>query len=99
MYARVNVLEGTPDQIDAMFDEVREWILPRAKELDGFRGVAALGDRQSGKALGITFWESEEAMHASEEVADHGRTESAEVSGEDIASVETYEVGIIELES
>jgi hypothetical protein len=37
--------------------------------MDGFKGMIALGDRQSGKTLGITFRESEEAMRASEEAA------------------------------
>ena len=30
--------------------------------MDGFEGMIALVDRRSGKTLGITFWESEEAM-------------------------------------
>jgi hypothetical protein len=29
--------------------------------MDGFEGMIALVDRHSGKTLGITFWESEEA--------------------------------------
>ena len=49
--------------------------------MDGFKGMIALGDRQSGKTLGITFWESEEAMRASEEEANRLREESAEAGG------------------
>jgi hypothetical protein len=29
--------------------------------MEGFKGMIALGDRHSGRTLGITFWESEEA--------------------------------------
>jgi hypothetical protein len=32
--------------------------------MDGFKGFVALGDRQSGKLLGVAFWESEEALRA-----------------------------------
>jgi hypothetical protein len=61
--------------------------------------MIALGDRRSGKTLGITFWESEEAMRASEEAADRMREETAEAGGDTIAGVERYEVGLFEVES
>jgi len=82
-----------------MLRQVREEVLPRAKQIDGFKGMIALGDRHSGKTLGITFWESEEAMRASEEAANRLREESAEAGRETIASVERYEVGLFEVES
>jgi heme-degrading monooxygenase HmoA len=75
-------------------------ILPQAKEGDpGFKGIIALTDRQGGKLLGITFWESEEAMRATEEEASRLREESAEVGGGTVAGVERYEVGLFEVES
>ncbi len=61
--------------------------------------MIALVDRHSGKTLGITFWESEEAMRASEEVANRLREESAEAGSGTIAGVERYEVGLFEVES
>jgi heme-degrading monooxygenase HmoA len=82
-----------------MLRQVREEVLPRAKQVDGFKGMIALGDRHSGKTLGITFWESEEAMRASEEAANRLREESAEVGGDTIVSVERFEVGLFEVES
>jgi heme-degrading monooxygenase HmoA len=92
-------LEGSPAPIDQMLRQVREEVLPRAKQVDGFKGMIALGDRHSGKTLGITFWESEEAMRASEEAANRLREESAEVGGDTIVSVERFEVGLFEVES
>jgi heme-degrading monooxygenase HmoA len=99
MHARVSIFEGSPDRIDDSLRQVREQVLPRAREMDGFKGLIALGDRQSGKTLGITLWESEEAMRASEEAANRMRTESAEASEEQIAGVERYEVGLFEVPS
>ena len=99
MHARLSILEGSPDQIDASLRQAREVVLPRGKQMDGFKGMIALGDRQSGKTIGMTFWESEEAMHASEEAANRLREESAEASGETIAGVERYEVSLFEVES
>ncbi len=99
MYARVSTLEGPPDLIDEGLRQVREVVLPGASQMEGFKGMIALADRQSGKTLGITFWESEEAMRASEEAASHLREDSAEAGGGTIAGVEHYEVGLFEVES
>ncbi len=86
--------------IDESLRQAREVILPQAKEMDpGFKGIIALTDRQGGKLLGITFWESEEAMRASEEAANRLREESAEAGGGTVAGVERYEVGLFEVES
>jgi heme-degrading monooxygenase HmoA len=99
MHARVSILEGPPAPLDQLLREVREEVLPQAKQMEGFKGMIALGDRHSGKTLGITFWESEEAMRASEEAANRLREESAEAGGDTIAGVERYEVGLFEVDS
>jgi hypothetical protein len=100
VHARVSIFEGPPDMIDESLRQAREVILPQAKEGDpGFKGIIALTDRQGGKLLGITFWESEEAMRATEEGANRLREESAESGGGTVAGVERYEVGLFELES
>jgi hypothetical protein len=61
--------------------------------------MVALADRQTGKTLGITFWESEEALKASEEAADRLREGSAEAMSDTITDVERYEVGLFEVAS
>jgi heme-degrading monooxygenase HmoA len=99
VYARVSTLEGRPDQIDEGLRYIREQVLPTGKTDPGFKGVIALGNRQSGKTLAITLWESEETMRASEEGANRLRGGWAETSGQEIASVERYEVGLFEVES
>ena len=99
MHARVSIFEGAPDEIDEALRQAREQVLPQARQMDGFKGIIALGDRQSGKTLGITLWESEEAMRASEEAANRLREESAEAGGGTVAGVERYEVGLFEVPS
>ena len=99
MYARITTLEGSPDEIDQGLRYVRENVLPQLQQQDGFKGMTALADRQSGKTLGITFWESEEALRASEEAANTMRQDSAEAMGDTIAGVERYEVGFLEMSS
>ena len=94
MFARVSAYRGDPAQIDKGLDHARENILPRVQQIEGFEGVYYLVDRESGKALTITLWESEEAMRASEEAANQLRSESADASAATVESVERYVVAI-----
>jgi heme-degrading monooxygenase HmoA len=98
VYARVSTLEGSTEQLDERLRFLREEVLPTGKEDPGFKGMIALGDRQSGKTLAITLWDSEEAMRATEQDANQRRSAWAETSGQEIASVESYEVGLFEVE-
>ena len=99
MHARMSILEGLTDQVDEGLRHVREQVLPLLQQQDGFTGFVALSDRQSGKVIGISFWESEQAMQASEEVGDRTRSESAEAGGATVAGVERYEVDVFEVSS
>jgi heme-degrading monooxygenase HmoA len=51
-------------------------------------------DRESGKGMSITIWESEEALNASAAKADELRSQGAEAGGAQIESVESYEIGM-----
>lgn len=97
MLARVSTYEGPPDRMEEGISHARERILPAARNIDGFSGILLLADRETGKSLSITLWESEQAMRDSEEEATRLRRESAEAGGETIAGVERYEVSIFEV--
>jgi hypothetical protein len=67
MYARVATFQGDPANVDAAIDRVRadvEGTPPPG--LEGTR-MLMLVDRQSGKGIGITLYESEEAMRRGDE--------------------------------
>jgi len=94
MYARVASFEGRdPSLTDELIERVRERGPGAVPDARGFLG---LFDRERGAALGITFFDSEEAIHGSEqafeEMAQHF---PAEMRGRR-TSVETYEVTIQE---
>jgi heme-degrading monooxygenase HmoA len=99
MFARVNILQGPPDRVEDGIRDVRERILPAAKQMEGYQGILLLVDRSTGKAMGITLWETEEARKASEEAADRLRGESADATGGQIVDVQRYEVVLDELTS
>ena len=100
MHARMSFFEGPPHMIDEGVRQAREVVLPQTREIDpGFKGIITLTDRQARKMVWITFWESEEAMGASEEVANRLSQQTVDVAGGMVAGVERYEVGLFELES
>ena len=99
MYARMSTLEGLPDEMDEGLRQVKAHVLPLLQQQDGFKGFIALGDRQSRKLVGVSLWESEQAMWASEEVGDRTRSESAEAVSAAVAGVERYDVGLFEVSS
>ena len=92
MYARVNTIEGSPDRMDDATTHIQEQTMPQLRQMDGFQGFIALGDRQSGKVLGVAFWESEEALGATEEALSSVRSGAAEAAGGTLTGVERYEV-------
>ena len=99
MHARVTTIEGAPDKMDDVSRHVREQTLPQLQQMDGFKGFAALADRHSGKLLGVAFWESEEALRATEEAVSSVRSGAAEAAGGTVAGVEQYEVVVFEAPS
>jgi hypothetical protein len=45
----------------------------------------------------VSFWESRQAMRASEELSDRTRSDTAEATTDTIEDVERYEVGLFEM--
>ena len=98
MFARITTIgEAPPQRLDDMTHEIREHVLPALRQQDGFSGFLVLLERASGKVLGLTLWESEQAMNATEEAAYWLRVFSAEAAGGMITEVERYEVIISEV--
>jgi heme-degrading monooxygenase HmoA len=92
MWARVSTYEGPPENIDEDLRYSEETILPQVRQLAGFGGIYALADRQTGRTMSITLWDSEEDMRASEMEADRLRQDGTEHAGGTILSVERFEV-------
>jgi heme-degrading monooxygenase HmoA len=99
MHARVTTLEVPPDRMDDATRHVQEQVLPRLSQMEGFKGFIALGSRQSGKLQGVAFWESEQALRATDEAVVPVREGAAEATGGTVASVEEFEVSVFEAPS
>ena len=65
MYARSTTIRGNPQQLDEGIAYVRDEVLPGVQEMDGCVGLSMLADRDSGRCIVTTAWESDDAMRAS----------------------------------
>ena len=98
MHARVSSYQSPPEQVtDAAVDNMNANILPRVLEMDGNRGAIFLLDRETGKTMTITLWDSEEAMRASEETGKQLRKDAAQTTSASIGNIERFEVASMEL--
>ena len=99
MHVRVTTIQGAPGKMDDAERHIQEQTLPQLQNMEGFQGFVALGDRKSGKMLGVAFWESEEALRATEGAVSSVRSGAAEAADGIVASVEEYEVLVNEAPS
>jgi hypothetical protein len=96
MHARVTITKGGAIGEESM-SYFREKILPRARALDGFKGVLDLIDPATGDGFTITLWESEAALRASEEAAGAIRNNAARDIGGEVVDVKRFEVATMDI--
>ena len=90
MYARATTYRGSPEHVQDAIVHYEEGI-PSIREIAGNRGAFLLVGRSAGKGVGVTLWESEEAMQASRKRADEVRQQAQEPGGD---PVDEYEVAV-----
>ena len=91
MFARVSTYRASDaDKLLEGFESVTAPL----EQIDGFSHAYFLVDRENGKALSITVWESKEALEASVAKADELRKQGTETGGGSIESVAHYEIGL-----
>ena len=95
MFARVAMLEGRPEQLEAGIRDYREHVVPEARKLAGFKGAYLLVDRKTGKNISITLWETEKAERDSAEAANKLRANASQiVSASKPPVVGAYEIAV-----
>lgn len=90
--ARVSLLEGSPESIDAGFDKTSNETVPKVRAIRGNVGVIGLADRDNGRVSMITLWDSGDSMRASAQEADQLRERAADMSEQKISNVALYDV-------
>jgi heme-degrading monooxygenase HmoA len=91
MYGRMTRIQIPPEAVEKGIAFFKENVVPNARSTPGNAGAVLLVDRTAGTAIGITFWETTQALNASEQLGISSRTQSAAATGGSIVNVERYE--------
>jgi heme-degrading monooxygenase HmoA len=95
VYARSTTIKAKPGSIDAGIAQVRDEIMPRILEMDGCIGLSMIVDRESGRCIATSAWQSEEAMRATDEELRQDRERVAEMMGGGSPTVENWEIAVL----
>jgi len=94
VYARSTTIQAQPSSIDDGIAHVRDEVMPALQGMAGCIGVSLLVDRQSGRCIATSAWETEEAMRDSREQVTPIRDRAAEMFG-GTANVEQWEIAAL----
>ena len=94
MYARTTTVRVGPQHVDDLVAVARDELMPMVTQLDGSVGLSLLVDRDSGRCITTSAWETEEAMHASAESVRESRERVAERFGT-TPEVQEWEIAVL----
>jgi heme-degrading monooxygenase HmoA len=95
VHARSTTVLAQPSSIDAGIAHIRNEIMPAVQAIDGCIGISMLVDRESGRCIITTAWETDEAMRASAEKARQLRDRAAGELGGNVEKIEEWEIAVL----
>lgn len=93
MFVRMSTIHGAQGKTDAAVEFVEEVGRPALESAAGSRGVAVFVDDESGRTVVASYWDTADAMRASESALASLRGQAAAVGGGDI-TIQSYEVAV-----
>jgi heme-degrading monooxygenase HmoA len=97
VFARVHVLQTTPEQSEAGMRIFREQLRPWLRDASGYRGMIRLEDKERGRTLVITLWADQASLDASHEAGEELAKLTAENTGAERLAVEQYEATLLDV--
>ncbi|WP_319454038.1 MULTISPECIES: antibiotic biosynthesis monooxygenase [unclassified Mycobacterium] len=94
MYARTTTISAQPSSIDAGIAYVRDEVMPALQDMPGYVGLSLMVNRQTGRCIATSAWESDEAQRASAESIGPVRDQAAATFGGS-ATVEAWEIAVL----
>jgi heme-degrading monooxygenase HmoA len=92
MVARTSTWAGSSEALDKWAEHVTAHVRGFVAGLPGNQGGAFFIDREAGKALTLTLWESEEAAAETDKFADQSRASTVEATGVELVERGAYAV-------
>jgi hypothetical protein len=98
MYGRLVEIEGVdPAKRDEALGILRERIIPRLKEMDGFAGFMFLVDEENRRTRSVALFETKEGADEAEREMAPKREEIVRGLGGTVRSADLYEATIVEV--
>ena len=94
MYARTTTMRVDSQKVDDLVALGRDEVLPMVTQLDGCVGLSLVVDRDTGRCITTSAWETEEAMQASAESVRESRDRAAERLGT-TPEVQEWEIAVL----
>jgi len=94
VHARSTTFSSSPERLDAGMALIRDEVMPTVLAMDGCLGMSTIMDRESGRCISTTAWETEDAMRASAEAVLPLRRRGAEILGDEMTVAE-WEIALL----
>lgn len=94
MYARSTTVHADPSRIDDGIAYIRDEVMPAVQSMPGCMGLSMLCDRDSGRCIITTSWDSDESMSASRDAVVPMREQAGAVMGGQY-DVQEWEIAVL----
>ncbi len=94
MYARSTTIQAQPSSIDAGIAFVRDDVIPAVRVVDGCVGVSLLVDRQSGRCIFTSAWQTQQALRSGLELVQPMRARAEDMFG-GLRKAEQWEIAAV----
>jgi Antibiotic biosynthesis monooxygenase len=98
VHARSTTVQARPDAIDTGIAHLRDNVMPELMDLEGCIGLSLIVDRESGRCIATSAWETEQAMRTAERPVESIRRDAADQFGGTVQKVERWEIAVLHRE-
>jgi hypothetical protein len=95
MFVRTTEVQADPKKIDDGIGVVRDEVFPVVSEMDGCVGMSLLVNRESGRCIATTAWQTKEATLASADKVMSLRSRAEDSLGSNGSEVHEWEVAVV----
>ncbi|MFM6848777.1 MAG: hypothetical protein ACKOVB_06700 [Terrabacter sp.] len=95
MFVRTTEVQADPTKVDDGIAMIRDEVFPAVTGMDGCVGMSLLVDRESGRCIATTAWQTEEATAGSADKVMSLRSRAEQSLGADGSDVRQWEVAVV----